>query len=117
MKPHYKLDAWKESRILVKMVYEVTKQFPPEELYSLTNQIRRCAISIPSNIAEGAARSGNREFAQFLSVAQGSLAELETQLILSVDLGYTTQDIIVFHQLSTVSKLISGLRKAVKARV
>ncbi len=86
-RPHYRLEAWKEAMALVKMVYERTRGFPREELYGLTNQIRRAAVSVPSNIAEGAARTSKKEFVQFLSVARGSLSELETQLLISVDLG------------------------------
>jgi len=86
--PFRKLEVWQKSMTLVKKVYAVTRQFPQEELYSLTNQIRRSAISIPSNIAEGSQRTTNADFRHFLSIAKGSLAELETQLILASDLQY-----------------------------
>ncbi|MBO8128225.1 MAG: four helix bundle protein [Peptococcaceae bacterium] len=88
VRPHYNLEAWKEAITLVKAVYQLTKDFPADELYGLTSQMRRCAISIPSNIAEGAARSSRKEFAQFLSVAKGSLSKLDTQLLIAVELGY-----------------------------
>ena len=112
-KPHYRLDAWKQSMVLVRVVYDATKTFPPEELYGLTSQIRRSAVSIPSNVAEGAARSSAREFAHYLSIAKGSLSELETQLLIGKDLGYLKSDETVFDLLEQVSRLISGLHKKV----
>ena len=110
-RPHYQLDAWRESITLVKQVYELTKSFPPEELYGLTNQIRRAAVSIPSNIAEGAARNGSKEFAQFLGIAKGSLSELETQLVIGRELGYLQAGNGIFAQHDLVSKLVSGLHR------
>src|SRR3990172_4088398 len=88
-RPHYNLDAWKEAMALVKSVYQLTQIFPKEEIYGLTSQIRRAAVSVPSNLADGAARTGKSEFARFLSIARGSLSELETQLLIAADLGYT----------------------------
>ena len=76
MKDHKKLDIWKMSVDLVPEVYEITKKFPKEELYGLTNQVRRSAVSIPSNISEGAARNTEKEFIQFLYIALGSASEL-----------------------------------------
>ena len=113
VRPHQQLDAWKESMRLVKITYLITKSFPQDELYGLTSQMRRAAISIPSNIAEGAARTSKREFAQFLSVARGSLSELETQMLISVDLGYLPKDSEVFPCLERVAKLLAGLSKSV----
>jgi four helix bundle protein len=111
IRPHYRLDAWKEAMSLVKMVYSVTERFPKEELYGLTNQIRRAAVSVPSNIAEGAARISKKEFVQFLSVARGSLSELETQLLISVDLNYVDSEHEVFDRLDHVSRLVTGLQR------
>ncbi len=88
MMTHKDLDVWKGAIELVKKIHEVTSKFPKEEIYSLTLQIRRSAMSIPSNIAEGAARSSKKEFAQFLYIALGSCAELDTRLIISKKLGY-----------------------------
>ncbi|HEY3166232.1 MAG TPA: four helix bundle protein [Candidatus Binatia bacterium] len=87
-KPHKKLDAWKLSMDLVIDIYQITEKFPKGERYSLIDQIRRAAISIPSNIAEGAARQTKKEFANYLHMAQGSLSELDTQLDLAKRLGY-----------------------------
>jgi len=85
---HKDLDVWKAAMELAKLVYLITSKFPKEELYGLTQQIRRSAVSIPSNIAEGAARNSRKEFIQFLHISLGSLAELETQLLLSEKLGF-----------------------------
>ena len=79
MRPYEKLEAWQKSMLLVKSIYEVSQGFPKEEMFGLTQQMRRAAVSIPSNIAEGSGRSGNKEYAHFISIARGSLAELETQ--------------------------------------
>ena len=75
---HKDLEVWKKSMDLVSNIYKITESFPNKELYGLTNQIRRAAVSIPSNIAEGAARNSKKEFIQFLYIALGSLSELET---------------------------------------
>ena len=85
---HKDLDIWKLGIELVEEVYKATAEFPKEEIYGLTNQMRRASVSVPSNISEGAARSGKKEFIKFLYVALGSLAELETQTIISEKLGY-----------------------------
>lgn len=82
------LEIWKRGIDLVKNIYEITKSFPNSECYGLTSQIRRAAVSIPSNIAEGHARGHKAEFRQFVFIALGSLAELETQLIIAYELGY-----------------------------
>lgn len=88
MKSHKDLEVWKRSVELVVTVYELTKSFPKEELYGLTNQIRRSAVSIPSNIAEGAARNHKKEFIQFLYIALGSISELETHIIICEKISY-----------------------------
>ena len=92
IKTHKDLDVWKESLELARLVYLMTSKFPKEELYGITQQIRRSAVSIPSNIAEGAARNSQKEFIQFLHIALGSLAELETQLLLSEKLGFIKEN-------------------------
>ena len=88
IKTHLDLDVWKQSIILVTEIYEITKGFPKDELFELTSQIRRSAVSVPSNISEGSARNQSKEFIRFLQISQGSLSELETQLIISRELGY-----------------------------
>ena len=98
---------------LVKEVYKTTRVFPKEEVYGLTSQIRRAAVSIPSNIAEGAARDGAQEFARFLGIAKGALSELETQLLISAELGYLQKEHQVFDRLEEVSRLLAGLQKSV----
>jgi len=112
---HHKLEAWKISRGLVKDVYLLTQKFPKEEMFGLVSQMRRAAVSIPSNIAEGAARTGDREFAQFLNIARGSLSELETQLLIASDLGYITGNDPIFDVVDHVSRLLTGLHKSVRS--
>ena len=87
----------------------MTLRFPPEERLGLSQQMRRAAVSVPSNIAEGAARTGKREFANFISIARGSLSELHTQCLIAVDLGYLPPDHAAFASLEQVSKLLTGL--------
>jgi len=87
------LDIWKKGIELVKDVYRVTNSFPKEELYGLTNQMKRAAVSIPSNIAEGFRRQHNNEFRQFLHITLGSCAELETQVTIAKELGYIGEQI------------------------
>ncbi len=115
MKTHKDLDVWKNSIELVTEVYRVTKLFPKEELYGLSNQIRRAAISIPSNIAEGAARNHEKEFIQFLYVALASGAEVETQLIISKNLNYidSSQFKELSNRLNSIQKMIQGLIKSI----
>jgi four helix bundle protein len=88
MRPHEKLDVWNKSIELVIAVYKATERFPKDERFGLTSQIRRAAVSIPANIAEGAARDSQKEFAHFLSNAQGSATELETEWLIAHKLGY-----------------------------
>lgn len=108
---HKNLDIWSISIELVKDIYRLTQAFPREELYGLTSQIRRSAISIPSNIAEGAARNSKKEFIQFLYVALGSSSELETQLIIAKELGYGTSEEI-FSKLERIKQMLLGLIKS-----
>jgi four helix bundle protein len=98
-KPHKKLDVWNLAVELVSEVYRVTNSFPAREVYSLTDQIRRAAVSIPSNIAEGAGRHTKKEFVNYLHMAQGSLSELDTQSEIAKRIGYLTAS--KFWQVST----------------
>lgn len=109
---HRDLLAWQEAMSLVTQIYHVTKIFPKEELFGLTSQMRRAAISIPSNIAEGAGRNGRKEFVQFLGVARGSLSELETQVLIACDLGLLKESTVLLESLDRLYKLISGLIKS-----
>ena len=111
MKKEYtELEVWTESRKLVNLVYEKTKIFPKDELFGLTNQIRRSAISIPSNIAEGLGRRTAADTLQFLYISRGSLYELETQMYLALDQKYILQSECedIFNQLLVCKKLLNG---------
>src|SRR3954471_7838228 len=88
MRPHEKLEAWNQAINFVVDVYKSTESFPKEEKFGLTSQIRRAAVSIPANIAEGAGRKSSKEFAHFLSNAQGSASEVETELLISHRIGF-----------------------------
>ncbi|HCX99049.1 MAG TPA: four helix bundle protein [Bacteroidales bacterium] len=116
MKTHKDLDVWKKAIELVASIYKTTSSFPKEELYGLTSQIRRTAVSIPSNIAEGAARNHNKEFIQFLYIALGSGSELETQLIISKMLGFISEENAqeLINELNSISRMLQGLIKHVK---
>ncbi len=119
MKTHKDLDVWKKSVSLVTSIYDVTKSFPKDEIYGITNQIRRSAVSIPSNIAEGSARQGDKEFAHFLYISLGSLSELETQLIIANNLKYFTSNDyeLTIDRLEEIRKMLLGLIKFVKNKV
>jgi len=110
-KPHERLDAWKFSMELAKAVYQMTANFPAEERYGLARQMRRAAVSIPSNLAEGAGRNGGKEYFHFIGMSRGSLAELETQMQLAVMLGFTTADHAAFDLADRAGKLLTGLHK------
>ncbi|MBH0177201.1 MAG: four helix bundle protein [Nitrospira sp.] len=115
MVTHKDLAVWKKAMELATQVYSLTSQFPKEEMYGLTSQMRRSAVSIPSNIAEGAARHSRKEFIQFLHVASGSVAELETQLLLASRIGYLPTDIILTHT-EEVRKMLLGLLRSLKQK-
>lgn len=113
-KPHYKLEAWRVAMDLVEETYRATAGFPSHEQFGLTTQMRRAAISISSNIAEGAARESRREFAHFLNIARGSLSELDTQFQIAVRLGYLDEVKQASNLLVRASKLLAGLHKKIK---
>ena len=114
------LTVWQEAMKLVELVYLYTKNFPKEEIYGLTSQMRRSAISIPANIAEGYRRKGKNEYLYFLSIASGSIAELETYILIAQRLNFLTKDNldILQAQVDLTGRLLSALRKslAVKSR-
>ena len=104
------LDVWKETRSLVKVIYQATRNFPESEQYVLSQQIRRCAISIPSNIAEGCGRRTSADTIHFLHIARGSLYELETQLYLALDLNIIEIERFnrIMQQIIKCKKLVNG---------
>jgi four helix bundle protein len=114
---HRELMAWQEAMRLVEMIYRQTALFPREEVFGLSTQLRRSAVSIPSNIAEGAARNSSRELLQFLGVANGSLAELQTQVEIAVRLGFLKADAECSEQADRVGRLLTGLRRSVRGEV
>jgi len=111
---HRDLAAWREAMTLVELVYRDTAPFPREELFGLTTQIRKAAVSVPSNIAEGAARNTTKELVQFLGYSCGSLAELDTQLELAVRLGYLGLDAESVRQMGRVGRIVRLLRKSLR---
>lgn len=117
---HYKeLQVWQKGMALAKIVYQLTKRFPDSERFGLTSQMRRAAVSVPSNIAEGQARHGTREFLQFLSHASGSLAELETQVLLSIELGFCKQpDVAQLNAcIEELQKMLAAIRQKLSEKV
>jgi len=114
-----KLKIWKRSINLATDVYEITKQFPRSELYGITSQVRRSVVSISSNIAEGAGRQSQKEFIQFLNIAKGSCYELETQLLISKNLKYISEEsyLALESELIKIEKMIYALIKKVKNKL
>lgn len=118
METHKNLIVWQRSISFVTDLYKLTKAYPKEEIHGLINQIRRAAISIPANIAEGCARKHTKEYIQFLYMSLGSAAELETHLIISTNLGYIQKVEAVQHQseLAEIIRMLSGLIKSLSTR-
>jgi len=116
MKNHKDLDVWKKSMDLVTEIYRTTRDFPKEEIYGLTNQMRRCVVSIPSNIAEGASRNSRKEFIQFLYISLGSVSELETQILICQNLGYLPTANNFLDRAESIKKMLNGLIKSLKVR-
>jgi len=117
MKDFRQLKVWEKSHQLALAIYKATKEFPKEELYGLTSQIRRASMSIPTNIAEGCGRNTDAEFARFLQIAMGSASETEYQLLLSHDLGFLCTD--EYNKLNTdateVKRMLASLLKTLRA--
>ena len=113
---HKDLDVWKKGMDLVEKIYFISNSFPDSERFGLTSQIRRAAVSIPSNIAEGAGRKSDKELLQFISIALGSLAELETQYLISIRLKYLEEDKSVLSLIVEERKLLLGFRNYLKRK-
>jgi four helix bundle protein len=115
---HKDLVVWQKSIEFVTKIYETTNNFPKEELFGLTSQLRRAAISIPSNIAEGFARKHNKELIQFLYVSLGSSVEIETQLLIAKNINYINDEIYLSltNHLSEISKMIIGLIRKIEGK-
>ena len=107
-----KLLVWQKSMQFVRCVYELVKKFPKNEQYALSDQLRRAVVSIPSNIAEGSGRSGNRDYGHFLSISRGSLYEVMTQIEIANDLGYVNSDLTAIETLAEeISKMLTSMIK------
>jgi four helix bundle protein len=113
IKTYRDLDIWKAGILLVKVVYKLTEKFPKQEMYGLVSQMRRSAISIPSNVAEGFRRYHNKEYKQFLYISLGSCAELETQITIAKELEYIDKDkeTVLLEKLDHICRMISNLIK------
>lgn len=116
MKTHKDLEIWKKGVDLVTEIYKYTKIFPREETYGLKSQIRRAAVSYPSNIAEGAARNSDAEYIRFAYISLSSLSELETQIIISKNLGYSSDIDMLLDEIEALRKMTLNFIKHLKAR-
>jgi len=114
---HKQLESWQQAMILVNQLYQCTASFPREELFGLTSQMRRAAVSIPSNIAEGAARGSTKEYAHFLNIARGSLAELDTQLMIAQMLGFISTPHSIVEQVQLVGRLLSAQLNSIRSKL
>ena len=110
------LEVWQAAMDLVMGIYEITQSFPREDIYGLTSQLRRAAVSVPSNIAEGKGRSSDKELVQFLNPSRGSLFEIETQVAIARSIGYLNAETseAIFRQTSRVGQLLNGLIRALR---
>ncbi len=111
--------AWRQAMLVAKGIYAVIKKLPPEEKYVLGDQMRRAAVSVPSNIAEGQSRGSDKEFYHFLSIAQGSASELETQLLLAEGIGYFTNEDIqpILEQIQYLHAIIRKFQKQLEGKI
>lgn len=119
MKTHKDLQVWQDAVELVINIYKITENFPKGELYGLTNQIRRAAVSIPSNIAEGCGRNSAKELNCFLYYALGSLSELETQIIIALKLNYIKEEdekTLLDKEMKNLFRLLTALIKSIKPK-
>tara|TARA_Y100000588_G_scaffold382799_1_gene471021 strand:+ start:1560 stop:1913 length:354 start_codon:yes stop_codon:yes gene_type:complete len=113
--PHKRLELWKEAMNLCKLIYGVSKGLPEDEKFGMTSQLKRAAVSVPANVAEGAARQTKKEFKQFLFIARGSLSELDTLLELSRELDFEIENYYqeTVEKLNKVNALLNGLLKSI----
>jgi four helix bundle protein len=118
MRPHEKLDVWRKGIDFVVAVYKTTESFPKEEKFGLTSQLRRAAVSIPANIAEGAGRKSYKEFAHFLSNSQGSASEVETELLIASRLNYLDENryLALRSSLDEIGCMLTGLCQHLEKR-
>jgi len=116
---HKDLEVWQKAMSFVSVIYALTKEFPKDELYGLTNQIRRAAVSIPSNIAEGRSKRSTRDYIRFINIAYGSAAELETQLMISQNLGYISSEQLDKHlaELNCVARMLNGMHSGLERKL
>ncbi len=118
IKSYRDLDVWNIAMEFVSDVYKITKEFPKEEIYGLTQQLRRASVSVPSNIAEGSGRRSTQEFARFTNIASGSLCEVETQILLAISLCYVTSEQceLLFQKADRISKMLYSLNKSLTTK-
>lgn len=118
-RPHENLEVWQKAVDFVVVIYEHTRDFPSEERFGLTSQIRRASVSIPANIAEGAARQTDKEFLQFLAIAQGSCSEVETELLIGMKLGFLEEAnyLKLKESADSIGRMLGGLSKHLRNKV
>ncbi len=114
---HKDLEVYQLSLDLVERIYELTKSFPSSENFGLTSQLRRAAVSLPSNIAEGSSRGSTKDFIRFLNMASGSLAEMETQLVIAERIGYVVFDVSLQNKVITIRKMLYRLKQALNKKL
>jgi len=115
-RPHEGLEVWRDAMDLVEAIYRFSAQFPDNERFGLTSQLRRAAVSIPSNVAEGAARRSTRDYLRFLSIARGSLSELDTQQQIAIRLGFAESSPSLDELIDRVFAKLTGLMNALNKR-
>ena len=119
MRPHENLEVWQKAVEFVVTIYKQTQRFPSDERFGLTSQVRRAAVSIPANIAEGAGRQSDQEFIRFLSIAQGSCSEVETELLIGHKLDYlpSAEYLELKNEADSIGRMLVGLTKHLKRKI
>ena len=119
MRKHHNLIVWQKSKLLASNDYDITKKFPRDEIFSLTQQMKRAAISIPANVSEGIGRNTFKDTIQFLYISRGSLFELETLIQISLDLNFTNKDATekILIDIEELSKILNGLIRSYKLKI